>query len=90
MTKITEEFRARAIQIAERIRKSLDNESEIIKEIMNMRFTLLTEEGLTESEIRLAGAYIDLVMGMYHDRMYLEYVEEFLPELEEYEKERGH
>lgn len=91
MSRHTEEFRRRAIQIAEKIRHSLDeDESVAIKEIMDMRFALLTQEGLSENEIRLAGAYIDLVMGMYHDRMHLEYVEEFLPEPEEYEKERGH
>lgn len=92
MIKRTEEFRARAIQIAEKIRKSLDDEAGIVKEIMNMRFALLTEEGLTESEIRLSAAYIDLVMGLYHDRTHLECME-FLLELEEEgleKKEMGH
>lgn len=95
MIERTEKYRMRAITIAKKIENSLvDDEFGIIKEIMNMRLSLLIEEGLKEDEIRLAMTYIDLVIGMFHDRTHLECME-LLPELAselnlEKKRETGH
>ena len=93
MALLTEEYRARAVKIAERIRKSLDDEFNILKEIMDLRFRLLTDtRELNESEIRLILVYIDLVVGIYHDRMHIECAD-IIPELSNsgfLEKKIGH
>lgn len=95
ITERTEQYRMWAVAIAKKIQNSLDDKFGIIKEIMDMRLCLLIEEGLTEGEIRLAMAYIDLVIEMYHDHAHLECIEELFPEIaselnSEKKREKGH